>query len=69
MEISDVKINEDTLEENLITKMNSISDLIKSAESAYISGKIKNKSIPADYKILFILFRNITILNNEYTID
>ena len=56
-------------EENLITKMNNVSSLIKSAESAYISGKIKNKSIPADYKILFILFRSITVSNKEYTID
>ena len=69
MEISNININKSIKEENLISKMNYISDLIKSAESAYISGKIKNKSIPADYKILFILFRSITVLNKEYTID
>ncbi len=69
MENSDVNMNKNITEENLITKMNNISDLIKSAESAYISGKIKNKSIPADYKILFILFRSITVSNKEYTID
>ena len=69
MEISDVNINKNITEENLNKKMNNISDLIKKAESAYISGKIKNNSIPADYKILFILFRSITVLNKEYTIE
>ena len=69
MEISDVNINKNITEENLITKMNNISDLIKSAESAYISCQIKNKSIVVDYKILFILFRSITVSNKEYTID
>ena len=69
MENSDVNMNKNITEENLNTKMNNIYYLIKSAESAYISGKIKNKSISVDYKILFILFRSITVLNKEYTID
>ena len=50
-------------------KEKKIASLIKNAESQYMSGKVINKSIPSDYRILFILFRNITISEETYTIN
>ena len=55
---------------NLINqKVAKITSIIKNAESQFMSGKVINKSIPSDYRILFILFRNITITGETYTIE
>ena len=55
---------------NLINqKVAKITSIIKNAESQFMSGKVINKSIPSDYRILFILFRNITISEQTYTIE
>ena len=50
-------------------KVEKINSIIKNAESQFMSGKVINKSIPSDYRILFILFRNITISGETYTIE
>lgn len=56
-------------EYNLYLVKNKLNNLINNAELAYTKGEIINKSIPADYKILFILFRNVTVSGTTYTID
>jgi len=65
MKKSDIKTKKNTINQ----KVNKINAIIKNAESQFMSGKVINKSIPSDYKILFILFRNITISGETYTID
>lgn len=46
-----------------------ITTLIEAAESEYASGKIVNKSIPGDYRVLFVLFRSVTVSGTTYTVD
>ena len=53
----------------IISKKAQLKNFLKKAESAYIKGEIINKSIPSDFKILFILFRNITVSGIIYTIE
>ena len=54
---------------NFISKISKLNELIINAESAYIKSEIRNKSIPSDFKILFLLFRNITISGKTYSIE
>ena len=53
----------------IISKMNYIFSLIQKAESEYTSNKVIKKSIPSDYKILFILFRSVTLSGNTFLVE
>ena len=54
---------------NFISKISKLNELIINAESAYIKSEIRNKSIPSDFKILFLMFRNVTISGKTYSIE
>ena len=57
------------LDNYIISKMNFISNLVQSAESEYVSNKVIKNSIPADYKVLFILFRSVTISGTTFLVE
>lgn len=56
------------IERNINEEMNSIAGLLESARTEYISGTVTNKSIPADYRVLFVLFRSVTVSGTTYNI-
>lgn len=56
------------IERNLSDEVANISSLISNAEAEYTSGVVTRKAIPADYKVLFILFRSVTVSNVTHTV-
>ena len=57
------------IERNISDEVSSIAALIQTAESEYTSGQVVKRSIPADYRVLFVLFRSVTVSGVTYTVD
>lgn len=57
------------IERNLNDEVSEITSLIQTAESEYTTGVVTNRSIPADYRVLFVLFRSVTVSGTTHTVD
>jgi hypothetical protein len=57
------------IERNISDEVSSITALIQTAEAEYTSGQVVKRSIPADYRVLFVLFRSVTVSGVTYTVD
>lgn len=57
------------IEKDIMAKAGKTELLLRNARAEYTNGKAEKNSVPADYRVLFVLFRSVTISDRVYTID